>query len=51
MMSNMSSTKKEINNPPKTYKTVLSGGFAGMISKTCTAPLERIQMCLQTGFV
>ena len=34
---------------PKTYKTVLSGGIAGMIAKTCTAPLERIQMLNQTG--
>ena len=34
---------------PKTYKTILSGGFAGMISKTCTAPLERVQMLNQTG--
>eukprot|EP01083_Nonionella_stella_P022706 62766_1 len=34
---------------PKTYKTILSGGFAGMISKTCTAPLERVQLLNQTG--
>mmetsp|Transcript_59620 Transcript_59620/g.98396 ORF Transcript_59620/g.98396 Transcript_59620/m.98396 type:complete len:296 (+) Transcript_59620:38-925(+) len=34
---------------PRTYKTILSGGLAGMISKTCTAPLERVQMLNQTG--
>eukprot|EP00483_Globobulimina_turgida_P001750 UN01752 len=34
---------------PKSYKTILSGGIAGMISKSCTAPLERIQMLNQTG--
>jgi len=28
---------------------VLSGGFAGMIAKTTTAPLERIQILNQTG--
>jgi len=31
------------------YKTILSGGIAGIISKTCTAPLERVQMLNQTG--
>eukprot|EP00484_Ammonia_sp_Unknown_P000232 CAMPEP_0197023128 /NCGR_PEP_ID=MMETSP1384-20130603/3919_1 /TAXON_ID=29189 /ORGANISM="Ammonia sp." /LENGTH=303 /DNA_ID=CAMNT_0042451303 /DNA_START=53 /DNA_END=964 /DNA_ORIENTATION=- len=34
---------------PKTYKTIISGGVAGMFSKTCTAPLERIQILNQTG--
>eukprot|EP01084_Bolivina_argentea_P282603 483773_1 len=34
---------------PKTYKTILSGGIAGIISKSCTAPLERVQMLNQTG--
>ena len=44
----MSSSDKR-HKIPKTYKTILSGGFAGMISKTCTAPLERVQMLNQTG--
>eukprot|EP01083_Nonionella_stella_P264501 897204_1 len=34
---------------PKSYKTILSGGIAGMIAKSCTAPLERVQMVNQTG--
>ena len=37
------------NKVPKTYKTILSGGIAGVVAKTCTAPLERIQMLNQTG--
>eukprot|EP01084_Bolivina_argentea_P084975 153621_1 len=47
----MSSSKqtKSTKHVPKTYKTILSGGIAGMISKCCTAPLERIQMLNQTG--
>eukprot|EP01084_Bolivina_argentea_P123574 218986_1 len=40
---------KKQQHVPKSYKTVLSGGIAGMIAKTCTAPLERIQMLNQTG--
>jgi len=59
----MSNPKPTIDNKPSSsptsqskvlkndhnYKTILSGGFAGMISKTCTAPLERVQMLNQTG--
>lgn len=51
MMSTTNSKEKNKRHIPKTYKTILSGGFAGMISKTCTAPLERVQMLNQTGFV
>mmetsp|Transcript_23476 Transcript_23476/g.20569 ORF Transcript_23476/g.20569 Transcript_23476/m.20569 type:complete len:297 (-) Transcript_23476:183-1073(-) len=49
MSSSRTDSPDKKNHVPKTYKTILSGGFAGMISKTCTAPLERVQMLNQTG--
>lgn len=33
----------------KEWSVIFSGGFAGMISKTTTAPLERVQIMCQTG--
>lgn len=47
--SSLSNPKPKVRKNTHSYKTILSGGFAGMISKTCTAPLERVQMLNQTG--
>ena len=45
----MDKASKEQTTAQKTWSTILSGGFAGMVSKTCTAPLERVQILSQTG--
>ena len=34
----------------KVWQTVLAGGTAGVVSRTLTAPLERVKVAAQTGF-
>jgi solute carrier family 25 (adenine nucleotide translocator) protein 4/5/6/31 len=42
--SNIIATKKEANF----MFDFLAGGIAGAISKTCTAPIERVKLLIQT---